>query len=136
MSFCKMSFERSHGFRLIPEHLRARDFSRASCLNTYMHLWLDCMSGSQDTNRPLSKFSDIRLLEQTFSDVFSSAPAVTTMHKVDGETSMPPLKEAAAPPPRCCPQRAHWHNCLCDGLNTPEPDQLSCRSRLFQYAIA
>jgi hypothetical protein len=136
MSFCKMPFEMSHEFRLILEHLGTRDFSRASCLNTYMHLRLDCMPGRQDTNRSLLKFSDIRLLDRIFSDVFSSAPAVTTMHKVDGETSMPPLKAAAGLPPRCCPRRAYWQNCLCDPLNTPGADQLSCRSPLFQYAMA
>jgi hypothetical protein len=73
MSFCKMPFEMSRGFRLIPEHLGTRDFSRGSCLNTYMHLWLDCMPGRQDTNRSLPNFSDIRPLERIFSDVYSAA---------------------------------------------------------------
>ncbi len=41
MSFWKMPFEMSGGFRLIPKHLGTRDFSRTSCQNTDIHLPLD-----------------------------------------------------------------------------------------------
>ncbi len=45
MSFWKMPFEMSSGFRLIPKHLGTRDFSRTSCQNTDMHLRVDWLIG-------------------------------------------------------------------------------------------
>jgi hypothetical protein len=48
MSFWKMPFEISGGFRLLPEHLGTRDFSRTSCQNTDMQLRLDWLRGQAE----------------------------------------------------------------------------------------
>src|SRR5215208_7732757 len=56
-SFCKMPFEMSEEFRVIPEHLETRDFP-ARAVNTLTCRYWGCSAG-QDTNRSLPEVSDI-----------------------------------------------------------------------------
>jgi hypothetical protein len=49
----KMPFEMSDEFPLIPEHLRTRDYSRASCQNPAMQLPPGLVRSCQNANRSL-----------------------------------------------------------------------------------
>src|SRR6266436_1994166 len=69
MSFWKMPFEMSSGFRLIPKHLGTRDFSRTSCQNTDMHLRVDWLRGRQNSNRSLPRIFGCSAPEQREAEI-------------------------------------------------------------------